>query len=183
MLVPILLDRVELPLGFRSIQAVDLTTDKPGRRSRQIDKLLHDIDAVLQAAGRTPAEPVPTPESEETGHLQRKPRKRKQLSVKQIVQIGEVGFPSGDPRSRNFYDGSTGEREIYIPVTFDIPFAGPPAVVVSLRKIDLGDVRANIHRISVEAENISSTSFDLCFRTWAESQVYGAVACWTAVGE
>ena len=61
--------------------------------------------------------------------------------------------------------------------------ARAPRVIVSLREIDLADLNANIHRISVRAENVGRQGFDLYFATWLESQVYGAVASWTAVSD
>ena len=48
-LVPVLLDLVEPPIGFRSIQAADLSDWEPGRISPRFDKLLVDIRAILQA--------------------------------------------------------------------------------------------------------------------------------------
>jgi hypothetical protein len=103
----------------------------------------------------------------------------------QRVEIGEVRFPKTQPSAEAFWDGKRehfGPREIFVTVTFDTPFAKPPNVVVSLRELDLGDGGgAGIHRLSVRAENVRETGFDLYFATWMESQVYGAVASWIAV--
>jgi hypothetical protein len=49
-LVPLLLDAVDVPIGFRSIQAADLTGWQPGADSPRFDRLLADIEAVLAAA-------------------------------------------------------------------------------------------------------------------------------------
>ena len=68
-------------------------------------------------------------------------------------------------------------------VTFGHPFTRPPKVVVSLQKIDLQDVMANIHRIAVKAENVRLEGFDLYFETWEDSIIYNAGASWIAVGE
>jgi len=46
-LVPVLLEAVEPPIGFRGIQAGDLTDWKPGRLSPHFDHLVQDIKAVL----------------------------------------------------------------------------------------------------------------------------------------
>lgn len=46
-LVPILLDDVEPPLGFRSVQAADLTDSQRAGRSAQLDQLIHDLASVL----------------------------------------------------------------------------------------------------------------------------------------
>ncbi|HXV80690.1 MAG TPA: toll/interleukin-1 receptor domain-containing protein [Candidatus Binatia bacterium] len=55
-LVPVLLDLVEPPIGFRSIQAADLSDWEPGRTSPRFDKLLVDIRAILQATERLTVE-------------------------------------------------------------------------------------------------------------------------------
>jgi hypothetical protein len=48
-LIPVLLDAVAPPIGFRSIQAADLTNWQSDRFSPQFEKLLHEIGGVLQA--------------------------------------------------------------------------------------------------------------------------------------
>lgn len=53
-LVPILLDNVAPPMGFRSIQAADLTTWEPDYQSPLFDQLLRDIAAVLNVAPTLP---------------------------------------------------------------------------------------------------------------------------------
>jgi TIR domain len=60
-LVPVLLDSVKPPLGFRGIQAADLTEWKPGYSSPHFDQLIQDIAGVLGA--KPPHEPPP-PEHE-----------------------------------------------------------------------------------------------------------------------
>jgi hypothetical protein len=105
-------------------------------------------------------------------------------SASRRIQMGEVRFPRADPRAREFYDGKhKGTREIYVPVTFEAPFSKPPRVTVSLQKIDAGDVRANISRISVRAADVGFNGFNLYFETWEDSQIYDAVAAWIAIGE
>jgi hypothetical protein len=105
-------------------------------------------------------------------------------SALRVVRIGEVAFPKADPRAHEFSDGKhLGPRKIYVPVKFDSLFTEPPNVIASLKKIDVGDVRANISRISVRVENVRLDGFDLCFETWHESQIYDAVATWIAVGK
>lgn len=53
-LVPILLNPVEPPIGFRSIQAADLGDWQPGRPSQSFEQLIQDIRRVL---GITPTKP------------------------------------------------------------------------------------------------------------------------------
>jgi hypothetical protein len=48
-LVPIFLDAVEPPIGFRSIQAADLSDWKLNRPSPRFDKLVQDINLILTA--------------------------------------------------------------------------------------------------------------------------------------
>lgn len=64
MLVPVLLDAVEPPIGFRSIQAADLTDWQSARPSPRFEQLLHDIRATMHATPtpphiHQPAEPKP----------------------------------------------------------------------------------------------------------------------------
>jgi len=188
-LVPVRLDAVEPPLGrgFRDIQIADLTRHKLSRPSAPLRSLLKDIGKFLDyrvdesihvpSAVSRPLKWAPT-------SARRQLRNR---APKLRVKVGEVRFPKVDPKAHEFWDGKQehfGPREITVPVTFDVRFANPPSVVVSLRELDLGDASAaGIHRVSVRAENVRSEGFDLYFATWLESQVYGAVASWIAVGD
>ena len=65
LLIPIFLDSVEPPLGFRGIQAADLTDWRPGSSSYSFDQLIQDIAAVV---GGKPHRP--TPEGELTPRTQ-----------------------------------------------------------------------------------------------------------------
>jgi formylglycine-generating enzyme required for sulfatase activity len=56
LLIPVLLDSVKPPLGFRGIQAADLTAWKPGQSSPYFDQLIQDIPGVL---GGKPPRPSP----------------------------------------------------------------------------------------------------------------------------
>jgi TIR domain len=53
-LVPVLLDAVEPPIGFRSIQAGDLVEWAPGRPSPRFEQLIQDIKAVLGSRAAPP---------------------------------------------------------------------------------------------------------------------------------
>jgi len=59
-LIPVLLDPIEQPRGFREIQAANLTDWQPGRSSLRFDELLKDIHRLLRS---TPNWPPPTPGS------------------------------------------------------------------------------------------------------------------------
>ena len=63
-LVPLLLDSVRPPLGFRGIQAADLTDWKPGQSSPSFDQLIQDISGVLSGRLR------PSPEEDLTARPQ-----------------------------------------------------------------------------------------------------------------
>jgi len=102
------------------------------------------------------------------------------LGGTQMVQVGETRFPKEDRETYKFWDGSQGPRVHRVPVMFDFPFKKQAQVVVSLRKIDVGDT---ICRLTISAENVRLTGFDLCFETWQNSKVYDAIASWIAVGE
>ena len=109
-------------------------------------------------------------------------RELRNLASKQITQVGEVDFP--EIEAEKFYDNrSVGKRTIGVRVIFDTPFSRQPKVSVSLKKFDLGDPKANIHRINITAEKIGCKGFTLCFETWHESQIYSAAASWIAIGE
>jgi TIR domain-containing protein len=60
-LIPVLLDAVEPPIGFRSIQAADLTDWQSDRLSPHFEKLLHEIRGVLQATPTPPPTLAPPP--------------------------------------------------------------------------------------------------------------------------
>jgi TolB protein len=65
-LLPILLDAVAPPIGFRSIQAADLTRWNPDRGAAGLDQLFRDIETILHTApdgGTAPGEPRAAGES------------------------------------------------------------------------------------------------------------------------
>jgi formylglycine-generating enzyme required for sulfatase activity len=67
-LVPVLLDSVRPPLGFRGIQAADLTDWKPGASSAQFDQLIQDIGGVVGGKSHKPAaEEELTPRTQAAG--------------------------------------------------------------------------------------------------------------------
>jgi hypothetical protein len=49
-------------------------------------------------------------------------------------------------------------------------FKSQPAVMVALKRFDLGDAKASIHRIGVRAENPTTKGFDLYLETWYEAR-------------
>jgi len=53
-LIPILLDSIQPPIGFRSIQAADLSDWQPSGSSPRFEQLLHDLKSVLGATSSQP---------------------------------------------------------------------------------------------------------------------------------
>ena len=62
-IVPILLDAVKPPLGFRGIQAADMTDWKPGESSLHFNQLIQDIAAVAGGRHRPAPKEELTPNS------------------------------------------------------------------------------------------------------------------------
>lgn len=75
----------------------------------------------------------------------------------------------------------SGARERRRPVTFEEPFRTPPAVHVSLSLWDM-DQGANV-RADVVADAVTTTGFDLLFRTWSDTRVARVRMNWLAIGE
>lgn len=75
----------------------------------------------------------------------------------------------------------TGPRERRVPVRFSAAFAAPPAVHVSLSMLDLE--RRHNHRIDISAATITSSDFQIVFKTWGDTRIARARASWMAVGE
>lgn len=98
-----------------------------------------------------------------------------------------TGIDQGDVMVfAEFEDGGTmwtgsGKRERRKSVRFTDAFAAPPAVQLSVSLWDM-DTAVAI-RAELVAENITTTGFDIVFRTWADSRVARVRAAWTAIGE
>jgi hypothetical protein len=74
----------------------------------------------------------------------------------------------------------TGERAYRTVVKFDSPFQVPPKISLALRGQDVGT--ATGIRLVLIAENITVDSFDLVYKTWADTVIYSVWATWTAIG-
>ncbi|NIZ61726.1 hypothetical protein DL239_12170 [Sedimentitalea sp. CY04] len=75
----------------------------------------------------------------------------------------------------------SGKRERRKSVRFDGEFSSPPSVQVSVSLWDM-DTTAAI-RADLVAENVTSTGFDIVFRTWSDSRIARLRASWMAIGE
>jgi hypothetical protein len=73
-----------------------------------------------------------------------------------------------------------GTRIYSVPIRFQNSFVFPPNVTVSLSHLDS---KNSIHstRVSVYAENITSTGFNIKMQSWVDSVVYGVGVQWIAV--
>lgn len=73
-----------------------------------------------------------------------------------------------------------GPREARIKIDFPEAFADCPRIMVSLSMWDI-ESSAN-QRANIQAENVTTTSFDLVFRSWADTKVARVRAEWIAIG-
>ena len=75
-------------------------------------------------------------------------------------------------------DGPRQSRET---VQFSSTFKSPPHVQVSISMWDISN-KSNI-RADVQAEKITSSGFQIVFRTWSDTHVARIRVAWTAIGE
>jgi len=102
------------------------------------------------------------------------------------IASGIIGIDQGD--NVLFSDFETdgemwsgeGPRERRKSLIFGRAFRTPPAVFVALSMWDMDS--ATNARADVSAENISSSGFDVVFRTWGDTRVARARVRWMAVG-
>jgi hypothetical protein len=95
------------------------------------------------------------------------------------IRSGRYGIDINNPEFRQFRDG-TGVRVFRerIPISPTLPGNVGIAVQVALAHFDVEKV-ANT-RITVHAENLSRSGFDLVFTTWADTRIWGLTATWIA---
>ena len=74
-----------------------------------------------------------------------------------------------------------GPREVVLKVDYGGRFKERPAVFVSLAMID-GAHWTN-QRIELKAQAISRSSFEIHFKTWADTKIARAAASWMAIGD
>lgn len=63
-------------------------------------------------------------------------------------------------------------------VSFQQPFAKPPQVIVNLAGLDVSNARNT--RVTVSANNVSTSGFDLVVDTWADTILYAVWVSWIA---
>ncbi|WP_333714664.1 H-type lectin domain-containing protein [Yoonia sp.] len=103
------------------------------------------------------------------------------------LDSGVVGIDHGEVvMFSDFEDGGQmwrgdGPRQSRETVRFASAFRSVPHVQVSISMWDISN-KTNI-RADVQAETISTTGFEIVFRTWSDTQVARIRVAWTAIGE
>ncbi|SHM30114.1 H-type lectin domain-containing protein [Roseovarius litoreus] len=98
-----------------------------------------------------------------------------------------IGIDQGeDVLFSDYEDGGVmwtgnGPRERRKSLRFSEPFKTPPVVHVSLSMWDMDS--ATNARADVAAEKITTTGFDIVFRTWGDTRVARSRIRWMAIGE
>lgn len=74
-----------------------------------------------------------------------------------------------------------GARQSRKPVSFAMAYKSPPHVQVAMSMWDISNKTNN--RVDLQAENITTTGFEIVFRTWNDTQVARVRVGWTSFGE
>ena len=111
---------------------------------------------------------------------------------RQRIEMDEVVMPVGKPEMWDqakwafplAHERSNDRREeVKYEVRFKRRFRETPRIEVALSKVDLGDAKNSVYRVEVEAKRPTPEGFDLYFKTWSQSLLFGAKAIWIAVGD
>jgi H-type lectin domain len=73
-----------------------------------------------------------------------------------------------------------GGRDQVIKIKFDSPCHKPPVVIVALNHLDTDQGDGMRVTVSVDEQSITKNGFDVIFRTWGPTKLYGASATWAA---
>jgi hypothetical protein len=99
---------------------------------------------------------------------------------------GSIGIQQGSRIlfSDFAHDGAmwtgSGPREVRLAQSFKDAFLEPPTVTIGISMWDI-DHKAN-SRVDISAENVTSTEFEIVFRTWGDSRIARIRADWLAIG-
>lgn len=74
-----------------------------------------------------------------------------------------------------------GPREVRKQISFSTEFRKPPVVTVALGMFDM-DQKTN-QRADLLHENVTTTGFEIVFKTWGDTRIARVRADWTAIGE
>ena len=103
------------------------------------------------------------------------------------INTGQIGIEQGETALfSDFEEGGEmwtgkGPRAGHQSVRFSQQFRSPPAVHCSLSMWDIDS--ATNPRVAVKAEAVTEEGFDVVFRTWVDTRIARARACWLAIGE
>ncbi len=78
------------------------------------------------------------------------------------------------------YPESLEARQFVVDVLFDSPFAAPPVVHLGLTGFDVD--RRESARLSVKAQNITESGFQVVINTWDATRVFSVEFDWLAIG-
>lgn len=96
------------------------------------------------------------------------------------VDQGEATLFSDFEHDGDMWTG-TGPRESKVAVIFREPYQSSPAVMVN---ISMWDVSSDANtRMDVQAEDITTTGFQVVFRTWGDSRIARVRVAWQSIGE
>lgn len=95
------------------------------------------------------------------------------------VEKGEQTLFSDFEHDGEMWTGK-GPRQSRQAVVFSEAFSTAPVVQVSMSMWDI-DKHSNM-RGDLQAENVTTTGFELVFRTWSDSRVARIRATWMAIG-
>jgi H-type lectin domain len=98
--------------------------------------------------------------------------------VPPTVLVGRFGADTNDGGWT--LDTGSGQREFRRTIPFERTLKNPK-VLVALSGID-ADTNVGL-RVSVSAQKVNATGFDLVFSSWAESRIFGVTGDWMAYGE
>jgi hypothetical protein len=96
----------------------------------------------------------------------------------QVISAQDELFNHVD--TNDFMWSGDGARHVRVELTFDIPFAAPPAVTAALSGIDSS--QSENLRFNIRCEDITADGFTLVFDTWDNTRIARACVAWTAQG-
>lgn len=100
--------------------------------------------------------------------------------------LGSIGIEQGAPVLFNDFahDGAMwagdGPREVRHEQRFETSFLEAPVVMVGISMWDI-DHKSN-SRADVTAETVTTTGFEIVFRTWGDTHIARIRVDWTAIG-